>query len=115
MNDLGPPVAPLALSEGVPVLDAERRRIGVVEEVVIDPPTGIFDGIVVHTLPLPGRHLWAGVDDIAELHEHGVLLAAGREQLRPAAERPRRRHRERVESPLAAWARKAWDWVSGVR
>jgi hypothetical protein len=69
----------------------------------------------VHTLPLPGRHLWAGVDDIAELHERGVLLAAAREQLPPADERPRPRRRQRVESPVVTWARKAWDWVSGVR
>jgi uncharacterized protein YrrD len=117
MEKLGDPVAPLALAEGVPVYDRSGRRIGVVDSVVMDEVTGIFDGLIVHTLPLPGRHLYAGHEQIAELREHGVLLSVEREQLHevdPRSER-RRKARRTPERPLEARLRRAWDKITGVR
>jgi hypothetical protein len=117
MADLGAPVAPLALAEGVPVYDRGRRRIGVVDRVVIDEATGIFDGVVVHTLPLPGTHLYADHEQLAELREGGVVLAVEPPELRHLEPRSARRRgsREDAERPLQRLLRKAWDWITGFR
>jgi sporulation protein YlmC with PRC-barrel domain len=117
MEDLGPPVAHLALEEGVPVYDRSGRRIGVVDMVIADEKTGIFDGVIVHTRPLSGRHLYADHDEIAELRERGVLLSVDRDalhELRPHSAR-RTRSGETSESPLEARLRRAWDRISGLR
>jgi hypothetical protein len=114
---LGAPVAHLALQEGVPVYDRDGDRLGVVDRVLTDEATGIFDGIVVHTLPLPGRHLYAGHEQIAELRERGVVLSVdARElrELRPSSRRPRGAG-EAVENPLEARLRRAWDRITGMR
>jgi hypothetical protein len=117
MEDLGAPVSHLALSEGVPVYDRDGERIGVVDRVMSDEITGIFDGLIIHTRPLPGRHLYATHDQIAELRERGAVLSVGRDDLYDISERPARRTDavETGESPLEAQLRKAWDWLVGVR
>jgi hypothetical protein len=115
--DLGPEVAHLALREGVPVYDPDGRRVGVVDRVMTDEATGIFDGIVIHTLPLPGRHLYAGYQQVAELHERGVLLATSADRLSVLGKR-RRRPRDGdqpLESSLEAILRRAWDRITGMR
>jgi hypothetical protein len=109
-EELGAPIAYLALKEGTPVYDAKWNRVGVVEHIM--EYAGIFEGLIVHTHPLPGRHLYAGVDQIAEIRESGVLLAVGRDELtEPTA--PRRDAGDRPESLLEARLRRAWDWISG--
>ncbi|MGH3785445.1 MAG: hypothetical protein ACRDRG_02575 [Pseudonocardiaceae bacterium] len=40
-----------------------------VNHLVADEPTDIFEGLIVHTSPLPGRHLFADRDQIAALYE----------------------------------------------
>jgi uncharacterized protein YrrD len=117
MQGLGAPVSHLALEEGVPVYDPSGDRIGVVDRVIIDEKTGIFDGLLIHTLPLPGHHLYAHHDQIAELRERGVLLSVDRDALYELGERAARRtdSDESAESPLEAGLRRAWDWISGVR
>jgi hypothetical protein len=116
-EDLGAPVAHLALQEGVPVFDPEGRRVGVVDRVLTDEVTGIFDGIVIHTLPLPGRHLLASHEQVAELRERGVVLSVGAGELREYAGRSRRARGDGgpVENPLEALVRKAWDRITGMR
>src|SRR5512133_3436637 len=54
MDHLGPIVAWRALQEGTPVYDPDGKAVSVVEKVLA--PGGIFEGIVLHTRPLPGRH-----------------------------------------------------------
>jgi hypothetical protein len=113
MDHLGPIVAWRALEEGTPVYDPDGKAVGVVEEVVA--PGEIFEGIVLHTRPLPGRHVLAEHHQIAELHERGVVLAVDRSELR---EPPRRRRRKRGGTPEPGWQarlRRAWDWISGQR
>jgi hypothetical protein len=115
--DLGPPIASTALAEGTPVYDSEGRRIGVVDEVFIEPPGGIFAGLIIHTLPLPGRHVRAMPDQIAELRERGVLLAVGRDALH---EEPGWRHRDKGGPPppepaLERFARRVLDRLGGRR
>ena len=115
MDDLGPPIAYTVLEEGTPVYDRNGKRIGVVDGVLADMQLDIFDGVIVHTRPLPGRHLFADVEQIAELHERGVLLTVERDDLHEPPEKTAARKREDagVQSPLEARLRRAWDWLSG--
>ena len=116
VEDLGDPIAWLALAEGVPVYDRGGERIGVVEHVQADEAMDIFEGLIVHMLPLPGLHLFADADQIAELHERGVLLSVQRAELRKARRKtPGSETHPDVpaESALGARLRRAWDWISG--
>jgi hypothetical protein len=115
--DLGPRIAFSALVEGTPVYDPSGRRVGVVDEVLVEPPGGIFEGVVVHTLPLPGRHLHALPDQIAGIHRRGVLLSVGADDL---PEEVGWWHRDRVrtpslEPPLERFARRVLDRLGGRR
>jgi hypothetical protein len=116
-EDLGRPIAYLALDAGAPVHDVTGERIGVVEGVVGDMGADIYDGVVVHTRPLPGRHLFADLEQIEGLYEHGVLLKVTRDELHvpPSEEARRNRERRRDESPLEARLRRAWDRLTGER
>ena len=111
MDDLGPPIAYTLLEEGTPVYDRNGERIGVVEHVVADFTLDIFEGVIVHTQPLPGTHRYADADQIAELHERGVVLSVERGQLQDP---PGRSHREdegddKLGSQLESRLRRAWD------
>ena len=112
--ELGRPVAYLALKDGTPVYDRTCQRIGVVEHVVADEPTDIFEGLIVHTLPLPGRHLFADRGQITALHERGVLLSVDRDELHdPGQKSSRQTHADNpVENSLQSRLRHAWDWIS---
>ena len=115
MDDLGPPIAYTLLEEGIPVYDRNGRRIGVVEHVLADFTLDIFEGVIVHTLPLPGTHLYADVDQIAELHERGVVLSVEQDQLREPPERSDRDDEGggQPQSPLESRLRRAWDRLTG--
>jgi hypothetical protein len=76
VRELGPPVAYLVVRAGLPVYDHDGNRAGEVEHVLADEPSDIFHGLVVLIEP-PMRHAYADADQIAELHERGVLLSAG--------------------------------------
>ena len=116
MEDLGPPVSHLALKEGTPVDDRGGQRIGVVDGVVVDEKTGIFEGLIVHTLPLPGRHLYAKHRDVADMRERGVLLSVDRAALHePGPQSAGGTSGERVEGPIQRHLRRTWDWISGLR
>jgi uncharacterized protein YrrD len=118
VQDLGPPIAYTVLEEGLPVYDRSGRRIGVVEQVLGDLELDIFDGVIVHSRPLPGRHLFADVDQIAELRERGVVLAVEREDLHQPPDESKRARTDpnsRHESPLEGRLRRAWDRLSGRR
>ena len=114
--DLGPLIAFPALREGTPVFEPGGRRIGVVDEVLIEHG-GIFEGVIIHTVPLPGRHVRAMPDQIAELHRNGVLLKVDRDAL---ADESSWRHRDRgdapaPEPPLERFARRVLDRFGGRR
>jgi hypothetical protein len=118
MDDLGPPVSHLALRDGVPVYDRDGEHLGVVDRVMTDEGTGIFEGLIIHARPvIGGRHLFASHDQIAELREHGVRLAVGRAELYELDDNAGRRRcdDDRPEPPIEALLRKAWDWLTGVR
>lgn len=106
-EDLGAPMAYLALKDGTPVYDRDGNRIGVVEHVFA--VGGIFEGTIIHTHPLPGRHLYADAEQVAEIRERGVVLAVDREQLHVPGARRRGRG---DESGFEARLRRAWDWIA---
>ena len=108
---LGRPVAYTALVEGMPVYGPDGARVGIVDEVLAEEQHDLFLGIVVHTLPLPGRHLRADADQIAGIYERGVLLAVPRDSLsEPPPPRPARSRgtATRVEPPAEALLRRIW-------
>jgi hypothetical protein len=115
MRDLGAKIAFMALREGTPVYDAQDKRVGVVEEVLADDQAAIFEGILIHTLPLPGRHVVADVDQISALHEQGVVLSVDGPTLRrakgakPTPSGDSTQHP--LERPLQARLRRLWDRI----
>jgi hypothetical protein len=112
-EDLGDLVAYTAVAEGTPIYDHQGRRVGVVEHVM--EVGGIFEGVIVHTYPLPGRHLYADADQIAEIHERGVVLSVTERELHVPRQASRRGRARVGESPLEARLRWAWDWLTGQR
>jgi len=110
IDELGSPVAYPALKDGTPVYDPELNRIGVVEHVMA--VGGIFEGIVAHTHPLPGRHLYADADQIAEIRERGVLLSVPAESLHDPERDSARRRADGSDNSLEARLRRAWDWIT---
>jgi hypothetical protein len=112
--DLGPPTAYFLLAEGTPVYARDGGRVGVFEELLGDLTADVFDGIVIHTMPLPGEHVVARADQIEELRERGVLLRVDRAALEPARAGPSHDDEDRPpEPPLQSWLRRAWDRLTG--
>ena len=94
-----------ALPDGVPVFDSDGRHVGVVDQPMEDPVTGIFEGIVVHTRPLPGRHLFADHEQIVDLQIDSVRRRLTDRQL----------ELEVTEPAKAYLAREGYDPVYGAR
>lgn len=118
MPDLGAKIAFTAVREGSPVYDTRDKRVGVVEEVLADSHAGIFEGILIHTLPLPGRHVVAGADQIGGLHEKGVVLSVEATVLRQARKQghaPSDSREPALERPLQAKLRHVWDRITRSR
>ncbi|HWE11287.1 MAG TPA: hypothetical protein VG325_18200 [Solirubrobacteraceae bacterium] len=112
-EDLGRPVAYTALADGTPVYDRDHTPIGVVEHVMA--AGGIFEGVVVHTHSLRGRHLYADAEQIAEIREGGVLLSVPAGELHDPDREWRSRRSGAPGSPLEARLRRAWDWITRRR
>jgi hypothetical protein len=109
-GQLGALISYLAVKEGTPVYDREGKRVGVVEHVMA--VGGIFEGIIIHTYPLPGRHLFADAGQIAEIRERGVLLSANRKELHDPSIESAQHSRHRPDAGLEARVRRAWDWIA---
>lgn len=76
--DEGPPTAYQVLDEGVAVYAADGTEVGTVDHVVAAPAEDIFHGIVLHTHA--GRR-FVDADHVASLHERGVDLRIGAEEV----------------------------------
>jgi uncharacterized protein YrrD len=74
MDDLGAPGSYLTLTEGVPVYASDGTEVGEVAHVLANPDLDIFDGIVLDKSVLPGGHRFVDADQVAEIHERGVVL-----------------------------------------
>jgi hypothetical protein len=107
---LGPRVAYLAVKDGTPVYDRAGTRVGVVEHVMSEG--GIFEGLIIHTHPLPGRHVYADAHQVGEIHERGVLLLVDEADLHDFGNESARRRRDGERTTLEARLRRALDWIS---
>ena len=103
-------MAYLAVNDGTPVYDRDGNRIGVVEHVMSE--AGIFEGLIIHTRPLPGRHLYADAQQLGEIHERGVLLSVDEADLHDPRRNSARHRSDGGEDTLEARLRRALDWIS---
>ena len=116
--DIGPPISYEVLAPGTTVLSSDEEEVGTVVHVLADEAADIFDGIVIAEHGAP-RHRFADADDIAEIHERGVLLklsAAESARLPEPTANPavmREDPGEAPSSPLQDKLRRAWDLLSG--
>jgi sporulation protein YlmC with PRC-barrel domain len=119
MEDLGAPIAYLALEKGAPVYSSDGTRVGRVEHVLADADADIFEGIVIDESVLPGGHRFADEEVIGEIHERGVVLtvdAAAAEALPKPSEAPAAVDvgpDDLVPDTARDRLRKAWDYISG--
>lgn len=111
MQDLGPPIAYLALRRGIPVFDPDGNRLGVMEHVLSDERSDVFHGLIIGAeSPLP-RHAFVDADQIAELHEGGVLLAGGGEALHDVNEPTGTGEATIGDGKMRARLEEAREWV----
>ncbi|HEY3021439.1 MAG TPA: PRC-barrel domain-containing protein [Solirubrobacteraceae bacterium] len=119
MEELGAPIAYLALDEGTPVYAADGAEIGHVVHVLADEDADVFDGLIVSARPGPGGHRFVDAPQVAELHERGVVLtldAASADALPEPSANPAAldvNPADAEESELTAKLRRAWDYLSG--
>jgi hypothetical protein len=117
--DHGDPISYLSLRSGTAVLSSDGERIGVVEHVLGDEETDIFDGIVIDTQLGPGGHRFVDAPEVAEIYERAVLLslsASDAERLpepRPNPAVMEHHGVEDAETPLQHKLHRAWEIVSG--
>jgi uncharacterized protein YrrD len=114
MEDLGPPVAYLALPDGVPVYDRDGTPVGTVEHVLADERSDIFHGLVVHVAYIRDRSLFAAPDQVAGLFERGATLTVSATDLHEPGEDAVAA--DAVDSSAGEQAReglrRAWEWLS---
>lgn len=117
--DYGPSISYLTLEPGVDVISADGDRVGVVERVLGDEKTDIFDGIVIDTKLGPGGIRFVDAPEVAECRERAVLLSvatADIERLPPPGANPavlEHHGVEDTEGELGGRLRRAWDRISG--
>jgi uncharacterized protein YrrD len=115
--DLGAPVSFYVLETGVPVYDAGGAEVGRVEHVLADEDADIFDGLVIDARAGFGGWRFAEGEQVAELHERGVMLAVGAEALHDVSESPGVLDVDAAdaedEGTLGHKLRRAWDLISG--
>jgi hypothetical protein len=115
----GDPISYLTLQSGTDVLSSDGERVGVVEHVLGDEATGIFDGIIIDIKLGPGGLRFVDAPDVGALHENAVALevpTAEVERLpKPEPSPAVMEHHgvEDSESQLEHKLRRAWDMISG--
>ena len=114
MDDLGAPIAYLALEEGTPVYASGGEHVGTVEHVLAAEDEDIFDGLTIDT-----AHGLRFVDapEVGDIHVRGVVLkidaAAVAALLEPSENPATVEHAEPESSELMEKLRRAWDYISG--
>jgi uncharacterized protein YrrD len=117
--DLGDPVSYLVLSDGTDVVSSDGRKIGTVEHVLADPDADVFDGVIVDMRSGPGGHRFADAEQIASIHERGVVLSLdgeAAERLPEPAANPATMEADPDDTTpdgLDDKLKRAWDYLSG--
>jgi uncharacterized protein YrrD len=119
VEDLGAPISYLTVADGVPVFASDGREVGKVSHVLADTDVDVFEGIVMSCGGLPPDHRFVDADQVAELHERGVVLAIDSEL---AGELPKPSANpaamgagpdDTVPDEVRDKLRRAWDRISG--
>ena len=119
MEDLGAPISYLTREEGCECYSSDGERVGKVKHVLADPDADVFDGIVLDTSVLPGGHRFVDADQVASIHERGVVLgvdASTAETLPEPTANPGEIEvgpDDVVPDELRDKLRRAWDRISG--
>jgi hypothetical protein len=106
------------LEKGTPVYDPGGAEVGKVENVLAAPEEDIFDGVVVDTAPGPGGWRFADAEQVAEIHERGLVLRVSADQLHEPSENPAALRAEPAEEEgpgraLEEKLKRAWNYISG--
>lgn len=112
--DPGLPIAYLALEDGTEVVAADGTRIGVVEHVLADDASDIFDGLIVDLDD--GGHRFADAEQVGSLFERRVELRVAASDLAEPAENAATMDVDPSDTaPTTAGdrLRRAWDYLSG--
>ena len=119
MEDLGAPISYLTLEEGCECYSSDGKPLGKVKHVLADADADVFDGIVLDTSVLPGGHRFVDADQVASIHERGVLLGIDADTAETLPE-PSANPGEIEVGPddvvpdeLRDKLRRAWDRLSG--
>jgi hypothetical protein len=114
--ELGPPISYQVLKVGTKVFSSDGTEVGTVVHVLAVEAQDVFDGIVIAE---SGGHRFADADDVAEIHEDGVLLTLDREACAGLPE-PSANPAVMIDDPaapatgaLSAKLKRAWDLLSG--
>jgi uncharacterized protein YrrD len=117
--DLGAPASYLTLTDGTAVLSSDGERIGTVEHVLADANADVFDGLVIDVRTGPGGHRFVDAVQVADIHEHGVVLAIDAKAVEALPE-PSENPATMAADPddvtpddLGDKLRRAWDLISG--
>lgn len=119
MEDLGAPISYLTLQEGCDCFSSDGQHVGRVAHVLADPDVDVFDGLVLDTSVLPGGHRFVDANQVASIHERGVVLAidaATAEALPEPSASPGTigvGPDDVVPDELRDKLRRAWDRISG--
>lgn len=120
--DLGPSISYHVLPKGTRVLSSDGHEIGSVVHVLSDESEDVFDGVVIDTRSGPAGHRFADADDVAEIHEDGLVLKLDQQacaslpepSANPAVMADDPPDPERGESgEIQNKLRRAWDLLSG--
>lgn len=117
--DYGAPVSCRYVASGVDVISSDGQRVGMLEYVLADDQTSIFDGIVIDVATGPGGHRFVDAPEVSECRERAVLIAvaaADVDGLPEPSPNPAVIHHggaEDSESELTQKLRRAWDLISG--
>lgn len=103
--DEGLPISYQVLEAGIPVYASGSDRVGTVVHVISAPAEDIFHGIVLRT---DAGERFVAADQIVSLHEHGVDLRIGADEVdglpQPHSSSPVYREREPGTEPTR-WQR----------
>ena len=78
--DLGPPISYLVLETGTPVCTSDGEKLGKVTHVIADDQEELFGGVVIEGHLGHSGQRFVDTDDIAEIHNGGVILKLDRGQ-----------------------------------
>lgn len=117
--DLGPPISYMVLEPGTPVYTADEQQIGHVTHVLAAEDEDVFDGIVIEEHLGRGGHRFVDAEQVADIHQHGVLLKLDRAEASSLPE-PSPNPAVMRDDPadtgrwtLSERLKRAWELISG--